>query len=244
MNRKNVFISHSSKDILYVQGIIAILNELGISYWKAPEMIQAGSSYAKEIPKAIRECDIFLIMLSKASQQSIWVEKELDSAINNRKIIIPIIVDNEPLNDIYKFYLNNVQMISYGLEKEEIINLLKERLGNIPIVISREDQLISSIKEDDVRKQSIRRNNLFTFNKAPVECRYCKGPLKEVSKGVYSCIKCNTENYDYYQTVKRYLQDNGSMPAMAIERDTGVSKEAIDYFIKEGYFNIIGSGRR
>lgn len=230
-NKKKVFISYSSKDIAYAEGMATILKELGVSYWKAPEMIPAGSNYAKEIPKAIGECEYFILLISKASQESIWVEKELDSAVNNRKRIIPIQIDKEPLNDMYRFYLNNVQMISYGLDKEMLIELLKEQFGD----------LIAYVQEDAdevARRTAVRRQNVFTPNKSPVDCKYCKGALKEIAKGVYSCQKCGRENYDYYQSVKRYLQENGAATAIDIERETGVPRRVVDYFLREEYLEI------
>ena len=79
------FISHCSRDIEIVEQIVHILERCGISYWKAPEMIPPGSNYAREIPKALKNCSIFLFIVSRASQSSIWVEKEVDVAINCRK---------------------------------------------------------------------------------------------------------------------------------------------------------------
>ena len=107
----NWFVSHCSKDIKVVEQIVDVLKDCGIPYWKAPEMIPAGSNYAKEIPKAIKDCSVFLIIISEASQESIWVEKELDSAINARKKIVPVRIDDAPLCDMFTFYMNNVQMI-------------------------------------------------------------------------------------------------------------------------------------
>ena len=89
------FISHCSKDIVVVEQIVNLLKYCGILYWKAPEMIPAGSNYAREIPKALSSCGVFLLVLSEASQKSIWVEKEVDIAINYRKKIIPIKIDDQ-----------------------------------------------------------------------------------------------------------------------------------------------------
>ena len=110
MSDKYVFISYSSKDNEYVNQVTDALKTSGISYWKAPDMISAGSNYAKEIPKAIADCSVFLLLLSQTAQESMWVEKEIDKAICSRKIILPIRFDNCELNDLFKFYLNNVQM--------------------------------------------------------------------------------------------------------------------------------------
>ena len=113
MEKKLVFISYSSKDADEVGEVINVLEKAGISYWKAPEMIPIGSNYAKEIPRVISECQVFLLIISEASQKSIWVEKEIDFAINNRKTIVPLNISKAPLSDVFKFYLNNVQSIFY-----------------------------------------------------------------------------------------------------------------------------------
>ncbi len=127
-DRKSVFISYSSKDRAFVNRIVHKLEEMGIYCWQAPEHIPAGSSYAKEIPKAIRECEVFLLFLSEQSQGSIWVEKETDSAISERKNIIPFQIDASPLNETFRFYLNNVQMIYYAQNPEMAMRELEEEL--------------------------------------------------------------------------------------------------------------------
>lgn len=250
---KTVFISYSSCDELFVKRIIEMIEKAGLSYWKAPEMIPAGSNYAREIPKAIQRCDIFLLVVSKGSQESIWVEKEVDSAINYRKTIVPVRIDDEPLNDMYRFYLNNVQMLSFVDEKDKFYKYLEGVAGNrvdspaveaSPIPESRMNSRRIEHPISDPRKESIRIQNAFTLNKAPVECGYCQGALERVSEGIYQCVVCGRENYDYLQTVKRYLQDRGPTNAVIISRDTGVPKSAIDYFLKEEYISVYRGGRR
>ena len=126
-----VFISYSSKDTQTVKKIAQALKDAGITYWKAPEMIPAGSNYAREIPRAIEKCQVFLLVLSESSQESIWVEKEIDCAINHRKTIVPLNITGVPLSDMFRFYLNNVQTIPYDEDQEEAVSRLLERLRNL-----------------------------------------------------------------------------------------------------------------
>lgn len=128
-NAKSVFISYSSLDSPTADRVIRLLQHMKISYWKAPEMIPAGSSYAREIPKAIRECTIFLLIVSQSSQNSIWVEKEVDAAIYYRRTILPLKIDNVPLNDMFHFYLNNVQAIPYNNDAVAAFQALQQRLN-------------------------------------------------------------------------------------------------------------------
>ena len=125
---KSVFISYSSKNKELVHKIVRVLEHIGVSYWKAPDMIPVGSNYAREIPRAIRECDLFLLILSKESQESVWVEKEVDSAICYKKNIVPFKIDDTPMNDTFSFYLNNVQMIPYYLGEVAAVKSLCEQL--------------------------------------------------------------------------------------------------------------------
>ena len=126
-----VFISYSSKDTQTVKKIAQDLRDAGITYWKAPEMIPAGSNYAREIPRAIEKCRVFLLVLSESSQESIWVEKEIDCAINHRKTIVPLNITGVPLSDMFRFYLNNVQTIPYNEDQEDATRRLLERLRGL-----------------------------------------------------------------------------------------------------------------
>lgn len=146
-NVKTVFVSYSSEDRKLVNTIVQMMKQEQIAYWKAPEMIPAGSSYAREIPRAIKECEVFLLVLSRTSQKSIWVEKEIDSAISHRKTIIPFQVDDVPLNDTFKFYLNNVQMISCAVDKDEAYDELKRQLKQL---VKGNDSSAASVVEEEV----------------------------------------------------------------------------------------------
>lgn len=244
---KYVFISYSSKDNEYVSQLADKLKESGISYWKAPEMIMGGSNYAKEIPKAIAQCSVFMLVLSKTSQESMWVEKEIDTAICHKKVILPIRIDDEPLNDLFKFYLNNVQLLQTEIRDE--------RLMRIDVIIQRIKTLFEETKEeivleevepikikkpflekevDDKRKSSLRRTNALRVNKIPVECEFCGGDIEQNSKGEFFCVACGKENFDDFHKIRNYIEKYGPAPAVVISRNTGVSMKTIEYFRTNG----------
>lgn len=125
----SVFLSFSSRDLGDIKPIIDLLDSKKISYFKAPESIPAGSNYAREIPKAIKACEIFLLIISRNAQESIWVEKEIDCAINNRKTILPVQISPQPLSDEFKFYLNNVQIIPWHENMNAALRQLELRLS-------------------------------------------------------------------------------------------------------------------
>lgn len=252
-NTKSIFISYSSQDDRFVNQLVKVIKEMGISYWKAPEMIPAGSSYAREIPRAIRECEIFLLVLSKSSQTSIWVEKEIDSAVNHRKTIIPVKIDEVPLCEHFRFYLNNVQTISYKEDSIQGFTDLKAQIQNL-LQIEESDEIqdsqIEVIEEYPVTKQKNlksqngkrrsleRRSDVFEINKAPKECQYCGGELEETGAGIFRCVDCSKENYDYLRTVRNYLEKEGARSVAVIAKDTGVPRNVVAYFLHEEFLEI------
>lgn len=238
--KKKVFISYSSRDRKEITWAIDLLKELGISYWIAPEMIPVGSNYAKEIPSAIRECDVFLLFVSKSSQASIWVEKELDSAINRRKNVVPVRIDPVPLEDVFHFYLNNVQTIPYFDNKEQGRKQLEEQL----IELCGQDEIDGLIDEEKiidgtrVGKRARTALDVFSMNPTPTNCEYCGGDLKKITVGTYQCLRCGRENYDYLQTVRNYLDRNGAKSAVVIAKETGVPRESVSHFLRQEFLEI------
>ena len=242
-----------------------MLEKMGITYWIAPDMIPAGSNYAREIPSAIQNCDIFLLVLSKASQQSIWVEKEIDSAIYYRKTIVPFQIDDSPMTDMFRFYLNNVQTIYCANRPKDAIEELKQRLRTLLKLTAesihnpggKKDRGESSTskeettegrdsenkdapteQESEIAIARRKRESFLRSSGIPTACGYCGGDLEKISRGVYRCRKCGRENYDYFQTVRNFLRKYGAKPAIIIERETGVPRHVIEQFVSDEYLEI------
>jgi ribosomal protein L37AE/L43A/ribosomal protein L32 len=208
------------------------IEKMGVSCWIAPEQIPIGSNYAREIPQAIKSCDVFLLIVSKLSQESIWVEKEVDAAVRYRKKIIPVHIDEYPLNDMFQFYLNNIQMISYVAGKERGIAELERQFASLTPV-----QNMSDDREYKAKTRA-QKADMLTLNPPPHECQYCGAAVEMVSLGVYRCVVCGKETGDYYQRVREYLAEHGATPAVVIARETGIPRKTIDHFFREEYLEI------
>ena len=105
----HVFISYKVEEFDQALWVKNHLEENGISCWMAPMSIRGGMSYAQEIPKAIADSSIFVLILSEKAQASKWVPRELDQAINCGKVILPFVLEDCPLRNDFSFYLTNVQ---------------------------------------------------------------------------------------------------------------------------------------
>ena len=106
--KKDVFISYSSKDRVISDLLYDEFKKRGISCWYAPEDIKEGAAYAKEILRGINNSKIFVVIISKNSIKSEQVKNEIDRATNRVKdgiMIIPLRIDNCELDEECEYYL-------------------------------------------------------------------------------------------------------------------------------------------
>lgn len=151
--KKQVFISYKTEEFDEANWVKTVLEDNGISCWMAPMCIKGGASYATEIPQAIRNCKVFVLILSEKSQLSKWVPRELDQAINESKIIMPFMLENCKLKDDFNFYLTNVQRYAaYESKAAAIEKMLRELRGILGI----EDL----IQQEEVTQKEIPEENL------------------------------------------------------------------------------------
>ena len=106
---KDIFISYKSEEYNTAKWVRDYLEKCGLSVWMAPEDIHGGGSYAEYIPDAIENCKAFVLILSEKAQNSKWVTRELDQAINENKEILPFMIEKVELNKAFRFYLANIQ---------------------------------------------------------------------------------------------------------------------------------------
>lgn len=105
----DVFISYKSTQYDIADKVRRHLEDAGILCWIAPDHIEGGQSYARQIPNAIRNAKVFVVLISRSAMDSVWVSKELDNAINEGKRIMPFVLEDVPLSDEFGFYLANIQ---------------------------------------------------------------------------------------------------------------------------------------
>ena len=93
------FISYSAKDQIFAERLHADLQNEGVRCWFAPHDLPVGAKTWDAIDEAIRLRDKLLLILSKASIASEWVEDEVTKAYaeeRSRKqiVLFPIRIDN------------------------------------------------------------------------------------------------------------------------------------------------------
>lgn len=153
---KEIFISYSTIDAVAAETVRDVLETNGLSCWMAPRDIPGGSNYTKEIPIAIRNCTVFVLILSQNAQNSHWVLKELDSAVNAGKVILPFMLEDCILNDEFNFLLTGAQRYAAYQKKAEALETLIRRIRGIldapdaPVEITPRDKVAVSHASSEV----------------------------------------------------------------------------------------------
>jgi hypothetical protein len=93
------FISYASKDYAFAEHLYADLWRKGVQCWFAPKAMKIGDRLRPRIDETIRLYDKLLLVLSKTSVASQWVEQEVETALARERqqgttILFPVRIDN------------------------------------------------------------------------------------------------------------------------------------------------------
>jgi hypothetical protein len=94
-----VFISHSHADSDFVDKLAASIVKNRGSVWLDRWELNVGDSMIGRIQKAIAGSTALLVVLSKSSVQSVWVQKELAAGLmreleENRVLVLPVLLED------------------------------------------------------------------------------------------------------------------------------------------------------
>jgi hypothetical protein len=100
------FISYSSRNQDFAERLYADLQSKGVHCWYAPEDLKIGDRFRRRIDESIRMHDKLLLVLSKDSVESQWVEKEVETAMERERqqgresvVLFPIKLDDAILDE-------------------------------------------------------------------------------------------------------------------------------------------------
>ena len=94
------FISYSTKNQDFADRLYADLQNKGVRCWFAPEDMKIGDRFRQRIDESIKLYDKLLLILSKESIASQWVEAEVEAALEKerrqegRTVLFPVTIDS------------------------------------------------------------------------------------------------------------------------------------------------------
>ena len=107
------FISYSSKDAEFVDRLYTDLQHNNVRCWLDKEDLKIGDKFRNSIDEAIRFHDKLLLVLSKHSVESDWVETEVETAFDKehkqkKLVLFPVTLD-ETIMDTEKAWAANIK---------------------------------------------------------------------------------------------------------------------------------------
>lgn len=153
-----VFISHESSSLPFVEILAKTFEENDVFCWYAPRDLDkssAGKEYDDALVDAIHEASAIVVVLNDLALQSIWVKREVSQAEKQGKMIFPFVIS--------KLTINNGLLMR--LEDKHLINAYPEPNSRIPVLLKNVKQLLgqdvlSSNPDDTPTDNSAMSNSL------------------------------------------------------------------------------------
>lgn len=105
----SVFFSHSSADRGWVQHLAHQASTSGVGVYLAEHDVQPGLQLSDKVIRAIEGCNAMMVLISKNSLQSPYVQQEIGVARRAGKLIIPVLMDDVAGEDLGM--LNGIEYI-------------------------------------------------------------------------------------------------------------------------------------
>ena len=126
----DTFVSYASADRERVYAIVSNLEKLGVNCWIAPRDVRPGEEYGTEIISGIRSAKTLIVMLSNTSIHSQNVRAEVERAVNLRKKVYPVRLEEVELGEALEFFLSIRQWVDLfddpvGLNVKRLADAIK-----------------------------------------------------------------------------------------------------------------------
>ena len=102
----DVFISHSSKDKMIADAVVAAMENRKIRCWVAPRDIPHGASWGEAIIEGIENSRIMVMIYSEHSNTSDHVLREIERAASKKVVILPFRLDESKMTKSMEFFLS------------------------------------------------------------------------------------------------------------------------------------------
>ncbi|MBQ8628631.1 MAG: toll/interleukin-1 receptor domain-containing protein [Prevotella sp.] len=198
----DVFISYSRKDYVdekknvipgnEVYKIKEALTRAGITYWFDEEGIYSGQNFVEKIVTNIENAKIFLFLSTANSNESSWTCKEIASADEFKKHIIPVRIDSSPYNKKVLFRIADLDYIEYFSNPEKgMKNLIESIKTYLEELAAKEKRK----QEEETRRRDVEREKEEERKrlKEQEEKRKQEEQERLVSEIKLTCITLNNE---------------------------------------------------
>lgn len=128
----DVFVSHSVKDKLVANAIVARLEADSVRCWVAPRDVVPGADWGESIVDAIESSRIMILIFSRNANASPQIKREVERAVDKGVYIIPFRVDDiEPTKSLEYFISTAQWMDAFPPPLERHLETLAKTIKSI-----------------------------------------------------------------------------------------------------------------
>lgn len=125
-----VFVSYSSSDSRLAMELVAALESRGLKCWIAPRDIAPGSTWAESIMNAIAASNSMILLLSRHSNDSAQVIREVEHAVARRLPLIPVKIEDVLPSPAMAYFISTHQWLSLAQDGlDRTVQLLAAAIG-------------------------------------------------------------------------------------------------------------------
>lgn len=94
---RKIFISHATRDLPRLRGLVHLLKALGHRTFVASDDIPAGVAWQTTLERELLRSDVVLVLWTKNATRSEWVAREYTMALeqDSKRVVIPLILDDD-----------------------------------------------------------------------------------------------------------------------------------------------------
>lgn len=131
-NPRQVFISYAHQDAQFAQRLANDLKAKGLEIWMAPDSIKPGEKWVEAINRGLAECGVFMLVLTRSSVNSRWVESETNAAIElehaGKLRFVPLQVEEVKTSPLWAVYQHVSFREGYGAGLESLLSQLENEV--------------------------------------------------------------------------------------------------------------------
>lgn len=126
-----IFISHSRKDNTFTRFLSDALTEAELDIWVDFDDIPEGDpSWLRTVQGALENCAVFIVIMSAAGRASEWVERETLMAMELRKPLYVVLIEDMPLplHLINRQFSNFIEESRWPQSASRLVRTLKKSM--------------------------------------------------------------------------------------------------------------------
>ncbi len=241
----DIFISYSRRDLEFVTRLHQELSNRGLSAWFDKENISLADHWRTSIAEGIRDCKVFVLVLSPDSTASVNVRKEVDLAERHNKTIVPLMWRQTDIPVAMEYQLAGIQYIDLNETEapehfNQIANVLNRLLGGSSLQEATSDTAIAvesnipAIKpeaSETTTGQKTGRRRLGGLKKKPKVSPLAIGGL--VISGVVTTFGLDVEDQDFVNEELKWLF-SAAAHFQKIRRNEVNSRQPVPVPVPEG----------